>query len=423
MQLLVLLGKKKGGSRTIAILHTRYRLTMRLVSAYISQWHVKFAGKWDSALKGNSALRAHVAELAHSEGQCVIHFLWDMRKFYDSIKAHLLIPQLVARGYPLEILVLGSLTHKSPRCLQVGNGYSDIINGCASSILAGCLLSCSWARGLLFELVQALGYVVPGSVCEEHIDDLSQFVTNTSHIQLFQDAALIGKAVKEGTAKLGLTLSGKSTLLANDKPPGKLIVGDIGDEGVPFCLGTSATDLGIETAAVKRICAANQWKRIWKGRRRAKRVNRLCKINSEAQKLTITGIQPVQVYGHTAQGTSTAQVNAMCTNLKMGTVMGKTEACAMSTVAWFFGEKRVPQIATRVEQISEWITMWRGCNVDTRRRIRQVWREQGSHSGKRPQTLEPSDRSNLRHYLFGFGSGLEAEHTRFLASARSQCYS
>ena len=78
----------------------------------------------------------------------MIHFLWDMRKFYDIIKAHLLFPQLVARGHPLEILVLGSLTHKSPGSLQVGNGYSDII-------LAGCLQSCSWARGLLFELVQA----------------------------------------------------------------------------------------------------------------------------------------------------------------------------------------------------------------------------------------------------------------------------
>ena len=65
----------------------------------------------DSALKGNSALRAHVAratgiELAHNEGQYVIHFFRDMRKFYDSINAHLLIPQLVARDYPLEILVL-----------------------------------------------------------------------------------------------------------------------------------------------------------------------------------------------------------------------------------------------------------------------------------------------------------------------------
>ena len=164
--------------------------------------------------------------------------------------------------------------------------------------------------------------MVPGSVCEEHTDELSQFVTNRSRIQLFQDAALIGNAVKEGTAKLGLTLSGKSTLLANDKSLEKLIVGHLGDEGVPICLGTSATDLGSETAAVERRCAANQWKRIWKGRRRAKRVNHLCKMNSEAQKLTMTGIHPVQIYGHTAQGASTAQVNAMRKNLKMGTEMG-----------------------------------------------------------------------------------------------------
>ena len=30
-----------------------------------------------------------------------------MRKLYDSMKAHLLIPEFVARGYPIEILVLG----------------------------------------------------------------------------------------------------------------------------------------------------------------------------------------------------------------------------------------------------------------------------------------------------------------------------
>ena len=145
----------------------------------------------------------------------------------------------------------------------------------------------------------SFGIVVPGSVCREHIDDLSHFVTNTSRIQLFQDSALIGKAFKEGTAKLGLTLSCKSALLANDKSLGKLIDGHLGDEGVPICLGTSATDLGIETAAGKRRCAANQWKRIWKGRHRGKRVDRPCKINSEAQKLPMTGIQLVQVYGRT----------------------------------------------------------------------------------------------------------------------------
>ena len=137
-----------------------------------------------------------------------------------SIKARLLIPQLVARGYPLEILVLGSLRHKSPRCLQVGNGYSDIINDCASSILAGCLLRCTWARGLLFELVQALWYVVPGSVCEEQIDDLSQFFTNTSCMQLFQDAALIGKAVKRRHSQ-----AGPNPVLQIDSPGKRQILG------------------------------------------------------------------------------------------------------------------------------------------------------------------------------------------------------
>ena len=44
LQPLVLLGKKNGGSRTIAILHTTYRLTMRLVSEHISQRDIKFAG-------------------------------------------------------------------------------------------------------------------------------------------------------------------------------------------------------------------------------------------------------------------------------------------------------------------------------------------------------------------------------------------
>ena len=220
LQLLVLLGKKNGGSGAITILHTTYRLTMRLVSAHTSQWDVNFAGKWDSALKGNSALRSHVARAMDSEGQFVIHFLWDMRKFYDSIKAHLLIPQLVARGYPLEILVLGTLTHKSPRCLQVGNSYSNIIMGCASSILAGCLQSCSWARGLLFEFVQALGYVVPGSVCEKYIDDLSHFVTNKSRMQLFQDAAKIGRAVKVGTAELGLTFHANQRFWQTTNPLG-----------------------------------------------------------------------------------------------------------------------------------------------------------------------------------------------------------
>ena len=148
----------------------------------------------------------------------------------------------------------------------------------------------------------------------------------------------------------------------------------------PFAKKTAATDLGIETAVGKRRCTSNRWKRIWEDRRRAKRVDRLCKMNPAAQKFTMTGIHPVQVHGPTAQGASTTQVNAMCRNMKEDTVMGKTRACAVSTVALFFVTKQVPQGATRVEQVSEWITMWRGFNADTRRRISKVWREIAPYS-------------------------------------------
>ena len=58
-------------------------------------------------------------------------------------------------------------------------------------------------------------------------------------------------------------------------------------------------------------------------------------------------------------------------------------------VAWFFGEKRVTQTAIRVEQVSEWITMWRGLKVNT------SLGEKGSHFGKRPQTLEPPQAKSL----------------------------
>ena len=133
-------------------------------------------------------------------GQYVIQFRWDMWK------------NMIASGRtclfrnwwqdPTENLALGTLTHKSPRCLQVGNGFSDVITGCASSILAGCLQNCSSARGLLFELVQSLAFVITRSVCEDHIDDLSQFATSSSGVQLLYDAAQIGKKPRDGTAQL-----------------------------------------------------------------------------------------------------------------------------------------------------------------------------------------------------------------------------
>ena len=179
-----------------------------------------------------------------------------------------------------------------------------------------------------------------GSVCEKHIDDLSQVVTNSSRIQLLHDAALIGKAVRRPSQ------AGPNPVLQIDSLGKRQI------DGKAYCWSSrvsrcSHMSWGSTDRPGDRNCTqggrdvrqtdgsasgkADEWPR----------VKRLCKMNSEAHKLTMTDIHPVKVYGHTAQGASTAQVNAMCRNWKIGTVMGRTQACAISTVAWFFGERAI----------------------------------------------------------------------------------
>jgi hypothetical protein len=82
LNVMVLLGKKGGGSRTVAILATFYRLLMRMLGDEVTQWDERTAGHWDSAVRGSSALRAQVAralevEVADVEGLFCLHFLWD----------------------------------------------------------------------------------------------------------------------------------------------------------------------------------------------------------------------------------------------------------------------------------------------------------------------------------------------------------
>ena len=60
LNILGLLGKKQGGSRTIAIMASFYRALMKFFCPRIREWDLKESHFWDSALAGNSSLRAAV---------------------------------------------------------------------------------------------------------------------------------------------------------------------------------------------------------------------------------------------------------------------------------------------------------------------------------------------------------------------------
>ena len=86
VNIMSLLGKRKGGSRTVATMASFYRILCRIVGHVITEWDQTVAGPWGSAIKGSSALRAHLAravgvELDTAEGRHVMHFLWDGRNY------------------------------------------------------------------------------------------------------------------------------------------------------------------------------------------------------------------------------------------------------------------------------------------------------------------------------------------------------
>ena len=179
LNILTLLGKRLGGSRTIAIMASIYRAFMKHSGLTIREWDVTEGHHWDSALAGSSSLRAAVLRALQSEngearGDHVAHKLWEMQKCFDSVDFNLLVKELTRRGFPSHLMVLGFLAHCALRILRVGKSSGPTVVDCRNSMLAGCQLSVSFTRGLLWQLVADLSIIDPEYPCSSHVDDLSQ---------------------------------------------------------------------------------------------------------------------------------------------------------------------------------------------------------------------------------------------------------
>ena len=61
----------------------------------------------------------------------------DMKQFYDGVALPLLSIELMKRGYPPHLFVLGFFAHAAPRVLQVGKCVGPPVIDCGNSMLAG----------------------------------------------------------------------------------------------------------------------------------------------------------------------------------------------------------------------------------------------------------------------------------------------
>ena len=350
---------------------------MKLSGAHIREWDVGAGVFWDSALKGSSSLRAHLAraldlEVGLAEGNCAMLFLWDMAKFYDSIRVSILTSKLIDLGYPPAIMILGLVLHKAPRYLIAGGCLSDPLQDTGRSILAGCLQSCSWARGMLNELLVELNKVHPRSICYEHVDDLAHTIVAGAN-RARSTAIMAGKLVAATVKDLDLTLSTKSVLLPGGSQVVKDVVRSLQRSGVPIRAATHGVDVGCDTSAAVRRVATTLNNRIKKSAKRGRRIGLLVKANAAAAKLTTTGTATQQRYGHTAQGASPAQIAAMRKAFKMGSPYHDKPCCTTTAISWTFGTDKDPAVTIPCEQIADWVTLWAGITGRKRRSQRKIW--------------------------------------------------
>ena len=99
------LPKKDGGTRTVAIATTIYRLLMQLDNEELEAFEADNAFANDSAKAGASAViaaedRALEAEIAHDEGYQTLTMLFDMKNFFESLDVATLFRMAKRCGFP-----------------------------------------------------------------------------------------------------------------------------------------------------------------------------------------------------------------------------------------------------------------------------------------------------------------------------------
>jgi hypothetical protein len=145
----------------------------------VLEWESGAAGFWDKAVAGSSALQAELLrelrhEVATELGACTGGVYWDMAKFYDTLRPEIVMEKAIVLGIPLRTLVLGMMVHQAAMSLKAGVAFSEAIPP-AKSILAGCGLSVSWTRAVLFGMLDAAHRQYPAEhyFVDSWVDDLS----------------------------------------------------------------------------------------------------------------------------------------------------------------------------------------------------------------------------------------------------------
>ena len=375
LSFLVLLPKKLGGFRTIAIMSSLCRVVLRILCGQCRAWDAEWAVVGDSAAQGKNAAtevakRFLLVECAHLTGSKSASIFWDVAQFYDSIDILQLVRDIAAFDFPQAVAAMALQAHVGDRVMKIDNAFGPIISGVGRSILAGCSSSTSFARLFLTGPLREVQAHSSDLTLGVHVDDVSQTMTDCKEQHLFRRATSCGIVFAKAVSSRGLQISNKSVVVSSSISLSRRIASKISGAGFTVKPATWTEDLGIGFRPGRRTAVTIK-NRLSIGLVRASRASLLRRAaGTAAGKLFNTGVKPAATFGQAASGLSARQRATLLSAARKVAGPGGFAPCSRTLVQIRLGVK--PPIQAQTEQIRLWWNLWQ--SLEDRPTVTKAWR-------------------------------------------------
>ncbi len=314
-----LIGKPRGGHRTIGKLSALYRIWAKARRPLAAEWEVKNDRPFFAAAAGVGPIdavykQALRQEAACADGESAAVILDDMEAFYEGINREALLEEAQAVGFPTVIAKACLAAYATPRMLTL-DGIAAREMYPRRGLIAGCTFATTLVKVFYVRKIDAaVGKLPEGANVDFYIDDVALSVEGPRW-RVARDAITAHNIIRETlTEGLGCKLAAhKTAIVASHKAVGTKIAEALRHKEA---LTGVAANLGADTTAGK----GRQWLRRGSRRKerqvagaaRRRRLRAVARaVGSKAIKIYVSGIAPGVTYGDEIWGASDVEVVRM----------------------------------------------------------------------------------------------------------------
>jgi hypothetical protein len=223
---------------------------------HVKEWESRWAGHWDKAIAGCSALKAALVramrcEAASANELMCAESLVDMEQFYDNISPLCLLRLGRELRYPLRVLALETQLNVAPRMLVVGSACSAP-QWVANSTLPGTRCANSLARVYLHKVIEGVIAANPWSTVEQFVDDVVIQTVGSTVQETVERQMEATEGFMQGVTELRCRVSTKSQVLGSNAKLKQALGQAVAARGLPLKFVDQAVDLGCDTTAGRK---------------------------------------------------------------------------------------------------------------------------------------------------------------------------